>query len=65
MKNWNLYKMGFWASFASNKRPIPNSSSISKVCFTSNFDLGVFFPKLELMVWVPSVLVWKLKRNKK
>ncbi len=49
--------MGFWASFASNKRPIPNSSSISKVCFTSNFDLGVFFPKLELMVWVPSVLV--------
>ncbi len=43
MKNWNLYKMGFWASFASNKRPIPNSSSVSKVGFTSNFDFGVFF----------------------
>ncbi len=43
MKNWNFYKMGFWASFASNKRPIPNSSSISKIGFTSIFDFGVFF----------------------
>jgi len=33
--------MGFGARFASNKRPIPNSSSISKVGFTSNFDFGV------------------------